>query len=411
MAQGSGETGPHGLEIVSRETWQSPVNQLIALALVVFAGVASIWLLTTRTMDVSRGIRLAITIGSDLIAAWLCLYMLFRPRQTLTDHQWRTPPPTRPEAYAACGLGPLQDDADPQQLYLDQVKRAVANILYEDPPFWFYDYLKQPLLAGGFNLSRRVSGEDSPTAAHTMIGIRRLNHLQFCIEDVLRRGVPGDLIETGSYRGGATIFMRAVLKAHRVHDRRVFVCDTFVPPWPPQPPVLIMPLIQALASLPSRLWQRQYFMFLQRLPKAYQAFPDVAAPSDDLVRFLLWNLQNPIGFNHVDHTSLDAVRSNFARYGLLDDQVVFLQGFFADTLPRAPLENLAIARLDGDTFESTRDAIVNLYPRLMPGGYLIVDDYRSFDDCRRAVDQYRDEHHIGDELQPIDNLAIFWQKS
>jgi hypothetical protein len=228
---------------------------------------------------------------------------------------------------------------------------------------------------------------------------------------VLRNNVPGDLIETGSYRGGATVFMRALLKAHRALDRRVFVCDTFVPPSPPKPPLIVMPIIQALAAIPGAAWRRTYFMFLQGLPKQYQAFPDIAEPSDDIVQFLLWNLRNPVAFNHVDNTSLDVVKSNFACYGLLDDQVVFLQGFFADTLPQAPIERLAVVRLDGDTYESTWDAIHALYPKLSSGGYLIVDDYGSFSDCQRAVEEYRSQHEIRDEIKRIDNLAVYWQKS
>jgi hypothetical protein len=125
----------------------------------------------------------------------------------------------------------------------------------------------------------------------------------------------------------------------------------------------------------------------------------------------MWNLRNPVAFNHVETTNLELVKSSFARYGLLDDQVVFLEGFFADTLPEAPIEQLAIVRLDGDTYESTWDAITVLYPKLSPGGYLIVDDYQSFSDCEKAIQDYRQQHGIDDEMTPIDNLAVFWRKT
>lgn len=78
---------------------------------------------------------------------------------------------------------------------------------------------------------------------------------------------------------------------------------------------------------------------------------------------------------------------------------------------RVPIEKLSVIRLDGDTYESTRDAIEMLYPKLSPGGYCIVDDYYSFIDCERAVNEYRQENGIEDELQKIDNLAVFWQKT
>ena len=79
----------------------------------------------------------------------------------------------------------------------------------------------------------------------------------------------------------------------------------------------------------------------------------------------------------------DQVRANFDRYGLLDDQVRFLEGWFADTLPMAPIEQLAILRLDGDLYESTMDALVPLYEKVSPGGFVIVDDYGAWEPCRR----------------------------
>jgi hypothetical protein len=244
-----------------------------------------------------------------------------------------------------------------------------------------------------------------------MIGLKRLDHLQQCIEDVVVSGVPGDLIETGSYRGGATIFMRAVLKALGVVDRRVFVCDTFVPPAPELPHWTIRPVLQALASVPNRRWRQRFFMFLQRLPRRHHAFPDCQNPSERFVRFVMWTLRNPSVLQAFEPTSLEDVKSRFARYGLLDDQVEFLQGFFADTLPAASIERLAVLRLDGDTYESTTDAIRWLYPKLSSGGYCIVDDYWSFPDCERAIHDYRRQQDIVDEIKAVDRLSVFWQKS
>jgi hypothetical protein len=391
-----------------REVWQSPLNRLLVL---VIAGIGTLlswlWLRSDGWgAGLSFSLRLILLVLFDFAVVWCCLYVLFRPCQKLSDLQ-RHSGPIPPEAYADCGLGALADDADPQQLYLDQVKRSVCNLIYQDPPFFFYDTSKRLELATGFDLLRRVNGEDSPSMAHTMVGSKRLDHLQFCIEDVLSKNIPGDLIETGSFRGGATIFMRAVLKAHQIRDRRVFVCDLFALP-AKKPPLPLMPIYQALAAIPILSWQRRYFLILQRFVQ--KGFPDLENPSDDIVRFLMWNLRNPVGLNHVELTQLDVVKSNFARYGLLDDQVVFLQGFFADTLPNAPYDDLAIVRLDGDTYESTWDAITVLYPKLSQGGYIVVDDYRTFTDCQQAVDEYRRQYSIREEIQPIDDLSVFWRK-
>jgi O-methyltransferase len=209
----------------------------------------------------------------------------------------------------------------------------------------------------------RHRGGDWPSEAETMIGTIRLDNLQACITSVLDSDVPGDLIETGVWRGGATIFMRAVLKARNVTDRTVWVADSF-----------------------------------QGLPE-----PDAA------------NYPGDAGDRHWTSdllaVSLGEVRSNFERYGLLDNQVRFLPGWFRETLPTAPIERLSVLRLDGDMYESTIVALEALYPKLSPGGYAIIDDYGAVQGCRDAVHHYRTQHNIAEEIVPIDWCGVFWQKS
>jgi O-methyltransferase len=109
--------------------------------------------------------------------------------------------------------------------------------------------------------------------------------------------------------------------------------------------------------------------------------------------------------------SLDEVRANFEKYGLLDEQVRFLEGWFRETLPSAPIEELALIRLDGDMYESTYVALESLYPKLSLGGYLIVDDYGAVPTCRLAVDDFRRAHGIAEEMTPIDWTGIYWRKN
>lgn len=236
-------------------------------------------------------------------------------------------------------------------LYLDLMKKVLTNYIYG------------PAEAEPFDPEKRAVGLDWPPTAHTMIGLRRLDNIQECVEDVIARGVPGDLIETGAWRGGATIFMRAVLKAYGVVDRTVWVADSF-----------------------------------QGLPK-----PDVD------------NFPQDQGDRH--HTfdelrvSADEVRRNFESYGLLDSQVRFLEGWFRDTLPSAPIERLAVLRLDGDMYESTMEALDALYPRLSVGGYVIVDDYGAIEQCRRAIHDFRDRNGIDDPMREVDWTGVYWQRS
>jgi O-methyltransferase len=105
------------------------------------------------------------------------------------------------------------------------------------------------------------------------------------------------------------------------------------------------------------------------------------------------------------------VKWNFEKYDLLDEKVVFLAGWFKDTLPTANIEKLAIIRLDADLYESTYQALENLYPKLSSGGYIIVDDYNAFPNCKKAVDHYRKMLNISDTIIEIDNEAIYWRKA
>ncbi|MGW2490902.1 TylF/MycF/NovP-related O-methyltransferase [Streptomyces sp. NPDC001606] len=249
-------------------------------------------------------------------------------------------------------------NAQPRELYLDLMKKALANTLYEDPPIpapW------APATAYD-DLNRRL-GVDWPSTAHTMIGLLRLDHLQSCVERVLADGVPGDLIETGVWRGGACILMRAVLRAHDVTDRQVWVADSF-----------------------------------QGMPP-----PDASGHHGD--RELATHLHND-----TIAVDLPTVRRNFERYGLLDDQVRFLPGWFHETLPGAPVERLAVLRLDSDLYDSTFLTLDALYPRLSPGGFVIVDDYH-IPVCRDAVHDWRRQHGVRDEIEDIDGLGAFWRRT
>lgn len=194
-----------------------------------------------------------------------------------------------------------------------------------------------------------------------MIGMRRLDNLQMCVETVLRDGVPGDLIETGVWRGGACIFMRGILKAYGDTDRTVWAADSF-------------------DGLPP---------------------PDPAWPAD------VNDLHHQ---NRYLAVSAAEVERNFRLYGLLDGQVRLLPGWFKDTLHAAPMNRLAVLRLDGDMYGSTMEALTALYPRLSRGGFVIVDDY-FLGPCQQAVHDFRAAHGIVDPIQEIDGRGVFWRRS
>jgi O-methyltransferase len=95
----------------------------------------------------------------------------------------------------------------------------------------------------------------------------------------------------------------------------------------------------------------------------------------------------------------------------LDEQVRFIEGYFEDTLPTAPVEQLAVLRVDGDMNGSTMAALESLYDKVSPGGYGIIDDFGAVRGCKQAVGEFRARGNITDELQPIDWSGVFWRKS
>jgi demethyldecarbamoylnovobiocin O-methyltransferase len=245
-------------------------------------------------------------------------------------------------------------------LYLDLLRRILTGTVHEDPAHETSPFHRNAT----YDPDVRRDGRDWPASAHTMIGTRRMDNILDCVENVLATGVPGDLIETGVWRGGACIYMRGILRAHGVTDRKVWVADSF------------------------------------------EGIPDVGDEGHEGDKRMALHRRN-----NVLAVSLDEVRRNFAGYGLLDDQVEFLRGWFKDTLPTAPIDRLAVLRLDGDLYESTWDALANLYPKLSPGGYVIVDDYLTCPPCKEAVDEYRVKFEIDDPILEIDRDGVYWQRS
>jgi len=218
--------------------------------------------------------------------------------------------------------------------------------------------------ANRFDPERREYGEDWPSIAYTMVGLKRLDNVQNAIRQVVDEGIPGDIVECGVWRGGCAIFAKAALRCYGANDRILWAADSF-------------------QGMPKPN------------PDKYSA--DTSAPDLSNSEYL--------------EASLEAVRANFQRFDLLDENVRFLKGWFGQTLPTAPIDRIAVLRADGDLYESTMDILVNLYDRMSPGGFVIIDDYHSWPECKKAVDEFRGSRDIRAPLEPIDRMAVFWRVS
>jgi len=109
--------------------------------------------------------------------------------------------------------------------------------------------------------------------------------------------------------------------------------------------------------------------------------------------------------------SLLEVKDLMSRYGLLDERIHFLKGWFKDTLSIAPINSLSLLRLDGDLYESTMDALTPLYEKVSKGGFIIVDDYFSCPPCKNAITDFRSARNIEDPITAIDEQSVYWRKS
>jgi O-methyltransferase len=241
-----------------------------------------------------------------------------------------------------------------------------------DIPGMYIDLLKKCLLDDIYKVQKNLAnnslatdndienGTHWPERAHTMIGRKRMNNIKFCIDEVLKNNIEGDIIETGVWRGGACIFIKGILKAYN-SNKKLFVADSF-----------------------------------QGLPP-----PDPRYPADK------GDIHHTIKLLAV---SLEEVTENFKRYDLLDDSVVFIKGFFETSIPKAPIDKLSILRLDGDMYSSTIQVLESLYDKVSVGGYIIVDDW-CIHNCRRAVNDFRTTRNITDEILNIDGYGVFWKKT
>jgi len=241
-------------------------------------------------------------------------------------------------------------------MYLDLLKKSILDLIYG------------PIVAGNARNVGKIAtpeqisdGSFWPMLATSMIGQQRMDNIQECFEDVIKNNIEGDVIETGVWRGGASIFMAGINKFYN-QNRKVYVADSF-------------------EGLPQ--------------PDATK-YPKDAGDEHHKIQYLA--------------VSLEQVKRNFAKYDLLDDNVIFIKGFFEDSLKKVNFDKLAILRLDGDMYSSTIQVLDELYDKLVPGGYIIIDDYGVHIPCKTAVSDFRQKHNITTEIKMIDKYGAYWKK-
>jgi hypothetical protein len=194
-----------------------------------------------------------------------------------------------------------------------------------------------------------------------------------CVSTTVKENIPGDVIETGSWKGGAAFVAMKVLSILDQRQlRRVYVCDSF-------------------KGIPSPPSDRQY------------------NTEDHNANFPVFS-----------EASSKRLLADAQRLGVTMDPSEVLEGYFNETLPALvashPSIQFSVIRLDGDTYFSTMDALCTLYSRLSPGGFVIVDDYIDWAGCREAVDDFRRQQGIRDPIVLVPHRdgeilrGAFWRK-
>lgn len=216
--------------------------------------------------------------------------------------------------------------------YLDLLKRALTNYLYlgEEQGFARWSSTDHYDKAAS---AWRIGPESRPA---TLLNQGQLDLLERCVLDLEARGIAGDYIEAGIWRGGAVAFLRGLLDAHGIAERKIYGADSFDG----------IPKNTKFAHDPVDRWTDR------------------------------WSASRP------------EVEGLLRRFGLLDERVVLVEGLFADTLPALAGHCFALVRLDSDSYDSVMTSLELLYPGLAPGGIVVIDDWH-LPGCRFAVDAYR----------------------
>ena len=177
-----------------------------------------------------------------------------------------------------------------------------------------------------------------------------LQGLVKCLE--LTKDIPGDFVETGVWRGGASMLAQAFFMKNKI-NKKVYAADSF-----------------------------------EGLPRPQvEKYPVDAGD----IHFKLPSLS----------VSREEVEENFRQINLLNENVIFVEGWFEDTLPilRESLDKISLLRLDGDMYDATWNSLVNLYDKLSIGGIIIIDDYSTHFRCKKAVLDFREKYEITEEIK------------
>ena len=192
----------------------------------------------------------------------------------------------------------------------------------------------------------------------TLIGPEGLDNIAQLVNKVKENKIPGAFVEAGVWRGGASIWARALMD-HLEMKEPVYVCDSF-------------------QGLPIP-------MDINDIKDAHFFIPELSV-------------------------SLNTVKENFA-YFPIEGEVKYVEGLFKDTMPKLKdeIEAISVLRVDADMYEGTTQVLENLYDKVSVGGFVVVDDY-CINKAKKAIDEFREMYKIKNPLIKANNCIHYWQK-
>jgi hypothetical protein len=205
---------------------------------------------------------------------------------------------------------------------------------------------------------------------YTMATPGQLTVLIDAVKYVVRRNVPGDIVECGVWRGGSMMAVALTLIKMNAKNRNLFLYDTYTG-----------------MTQPS---DEDIDIFGVAAPDVYSEFSKYRQKRD----ICLWH-----------YASLEEVKSSFLNLDYPSDRILFVQGKVEDTIPFQIPEDISILRLDTDCYSSIKHELEHLYPRLALGGVLMIDDYGTWKGVKKAVDDYFQEYGINMLFTRIDKAC------
>lgn len=244
--------------------------------------------------------------------------------------------------------------------YLSTMKGSLTGVLLQTAAFIpSAEESKLVVTKKPFSLPIRDAGIDWPEFGLTMAGTRRLENVEQLILDVEKQGIPGDFVECGVWRGGSSIYAKAVMQAYGMQNRRVHLVDSF------------SGLPRATTGADSMIWSTMDYL----------------------------------------RVSEEEVKANFKLHNLLDSDVIFHKGFFRYSLPAwraVDKSTIAVLRMDGDMYESTMDILYTLWDAVAMGGWIIIDDYAEILACKTAVTEFLNRHKIKANFIVVPGQTSAW---